>query len=149
MSAPGYNPEFARATNAKRALAEMRRRMREAEEEAQRTERAACAAADAILAAAYEEARAIMARAYEEQPRPKRPAIEIIGEVSAETGIPVHAMRGPEKRPLAVRQARGEAMRRVANERKDLNYAEIGRIFGLPDGGAVKRALFGRGSGGA
>lgn len=141
MTLPGYNPEFAKQVNAKRALAEMRRKMREAEVRAQKLEAAARAAADAILEGALEEARLIMRRAYADAAKPKRPVIEIITAVARERGFAPQALRGRNVTALAARQARREAILRVAKERPDLNYSEIGRLFGLSDGRIVSDVL--------
>lgn len=140
MSAHGYNPEFYSAAMRRRALAEMRRRMREEEEKAQALVLAARASADAILASAHQEARIIMARAYEAQARPRRPVGEIIAEVARERGVPVPVIRGRSGTKEA-REARHAAIRRAARERKDLSAAEIARVFGHVDASTVRRVI--------
>lgn len=141
MSTPGYNPEFAKQVNAKRALAEMRRKMREAEEHAQKLEAAARAAADSILEGALEEARLIMRRAYAEAAKPRRPVVEIITAVAREHGFAPQALRGRKVTGRAAQQARREAILRVAKERPDLACSEIGRLFGLGNGRIVSDVL--------
>ena len=141
MADHGYNPDFFNEARRKQALARMRRMMREAEEEAARLERAARAAADAILDAAVEEARQIMARAYEAQRRPRRPVAEIIREVAAEHGMPAHALRGRRVPTRAARRARQDAIWRAVRERPDLTYADIGRIFGMSGGSVVQKVV--------
>lgn len=131
MSSIGFNPEFVRKANAKRALAEMRRKMREAEEEAERLVAAAREAADAILEGAHEEARLIMRRAYGQPAISNRPVVEIISEVARRHGFHAGALRGRQVTALAARRARREAIRVVAEERKDLAYSEIARVFGV------------------
>lgn len=140
MTAHGYNPEFWNAVQRKRALAQMRRRMREEEERVQALVGAARAAADAILAAAHEEARLIMSRAYREQERPKRPVAAIIAEVAAERGMPAKALRG-RAGTRAAREARRDAIRRAAQERKDLSAADLAKIFGRIDPKTVRNII--------
>jgi chromosomal replication initiation ATPase DnaA len=146
MTTHGYNPKFYSAAQRRRALAEMRRKMREEEARAQALVRAARDAADAILASAREEARIIMVRAYDVQARPKRPVAEIIAEVARERGIPATALRGCGG-TRATRDARRAAILRAAREREDLSAADLARIFGQNDASTVRRAIAGGGHG--
>ncbi len=140
-----YNPDFVSAVRARRALADMQRRMREAEAEALRLERAARDAADAILAGAIDEARRIVDRAYAAPAAAKRPAIEIVHEVALEYGVPDRALRAPVNRQTrTVQQARRAAAMRVWQEREDLSAADIARIM-KADPGWVRRAVNGAG----
>ncbi|MBI1620138.1 hypothetical protein [Aquamicrobium zhengzhouense] len=131
MSASLYTQPFIQQAHAKRVLAELQRRIREAQEHERQLEAAARAKADAILEDAYQEARIIMRRAADEAKVPKRLVIEIIAEVAKQHGFAATALRGKQVTALAARRARREAIRAVAAERKDLSYAEIARRFGV------------------
>lgn len=50
-------------------------------------------------------------------------------------------LRGRKVTGRAARQARREAILCVAKERPDLNYSEIGRLFGLGNGRIVSDVL--------